>query len=263
MKLIFVRHGEPDYTTDSLTENGKKEALALSKRIKNWDVDKFYVSPLGRAKETASYSLKELNAEATELPFMREFSYPIDDPVTGRHGVPWDFVPSDWTSDPCNFELEDGFSKFECVAKRGDISEKYKEAIEGFDKMLEEHGFKRCGKYYKRCDGRKRFVSSTVSEDDKVRNNSPYGENEKEETVVIFCHLGVTCIILSHLLNIPFECLTHGFFMPTSSITILSTEERWDDEAYFRVQALGDCTHLKDAGLPISPAGYFASPFQG
>ncbi len=52
MRIIFVRHGEPDYSTDSLTENGKKEAEALAERTSKWNVDKFYVSPQGRAFST-------------------------------------------------------------------------------------------------------------------------------------------------------------------------------------------------------------------
>ncbi len=32
MKLLFIRHGDPDYTIDSLTEKGWKEAEFLLKR---------------------------------------------------------------------------------------------------------------------------------------------------------------------------------------------------------------------------------------
>ena len=32
MKLIIVRHADPDYSIDSLTEQGWKEAESLSKR---------------------------------------------------------------------------------------------------------------------------------------------------------------------------------------------------------------------------------------
>ena len=47
MRIIFVRHAEPDYEKDSLTENGRKEAEALAVRTKNWtDIDRFYCSPL-------------------------------------------------------------------------------------------------------------------------------------------------------------------------------------------------------------------------
>ena len=36
MNLIFIRHAEPDYTIDSLTEKGFKEAALLAERTKNW-----------------------------------------------------------------------------------------------------------------------------------------------------------------------------------------------------------------------------------
>ena len=82
MKIIFVRHGEPDYAKDSLTENGWREAECLAGRISKWQVTDFYCSPLGRAKDTAAPTLKKMNREAVTLDWMREFSYLIDDPIT-------------------------------------------------------------------------------------------------------------------------------------------------------------------------------------
>lgn len=49
MKLIFIRHAEPDYGHDSLTEKGFREAELVAVRAKNWSVSQFYCSPLGRA----------------------------------------------------------------------------------------------------------------------------------------------------------------------------------------------------------------------
>ena len=57
MRLLIVRHGDPDYSIDSLTEKGWKEAEYLSERLSKLDVKDFYVSPLGRAKDTASFTL--------------------------------------------------------------------------------------------------------------------------------------------------------------------------------------------------------------
>ena len=82
MRIVFIRHGEPDYSKDSLTPKGWREAELLAKRISKWNVSQFYCSPLGRARDTASCTLKRMNREAITLPWMREFSYPIDDPVT-------------------------------------------------------------------------------------------------------------------------------------------------------------------------------------
>ena len=53
MKLLIVRHGDPDYTIDSLTEKGWKEGEFLSEKLSKLDIKDFYVSPLGRAKDTA------------------------------------------------------------------------------------------------------------------------------------------------------------------------------------------------------------------
>lgn len=58
MKLIIVRHGDPDYSIDSLTEVGKKEAELLAARMDKTQLDDVYVSPLGRAKLTAQIALK-------------------------------------------------------------------------------------------------------------------------------------------------------------------------------------------------------------
>lgn len=41
MKLLFIRHGDPDYTIDSLTEKGWKEAEFLSEKIAALDVRDF------------------------------------------------------------------------------------------------------------------------------------------------------------------------------------------------------------------------------
>ena len=54
MKLLIVRHGDPDYDIDSLTEKGWKEVEYLSQKLSKLDVKAFYVSPLGRAKDTAA-----------------------------------------------------------------------------------------------------------------------------------------------------------------------------------------------------------------
>ena len=52
MRLMIVRHGDPDYIHDSLTEKGKREAELLSKRLAKMDIQEFYQSPLGRAQLT-------------------------------------------------------------------------------------------------------------------------------------------------------------------------------------------------------------------
>jgi probable phosphoglycerate mutase len=67
MELIIVRHAEPNYEIDSLTEKGWKEAKLLSHRTTKWDIRDIYCSPLGRAKDTASFTLKALGRDASAM----------------------------------------------------------------------------------------------------------------------------------------------------------------------------------------------------
>ena len=57
MKLLIVRHGDPDYSIDSLTPTGWAEAECLVPRMEKLDVKAFYVSPLGRARDTAAATM--------------------------------------------------------------------------------------------------------------------------------------------------------------------------------------------------------------
>ena len=60
MKLLIIRHADPDYSIDSLTEKGRREAELLADRLCRMEIAAFYVSPLGRAQDTASYTLKRM-----------------------------------------------------------------------------------------------------------------------------------------------------------------------------------------------------------
>lgn len=90
MKLLIVRHGDPDYSIDSLTEKGWREAELLSKKLSKLDIKDFYVSTMGRAKDTASCTLKKMNRTATECDWLREFDVLIHRPdVPDRKICAW------------------------------------------------------------------------------------------------------------------------------------------------------------------------------
>ena len=42
MRLLFIRHAEPDYSIDSLTPIGFKEAELLAEKLKNEKIDYVY-----------------------------------------------------------------------------------------------------------------------------------------------------------------------------------------------------------------------------
>ena len=84
MKLLIVRHADPDYSIDSLTPTGWKEAKLLADRLVRTPADAYYVSPLGRAKDTASLTLEKLGCTATTQEWLREFSPRIVKPGMDR-----------------------------------------------------------------------------------------------------------------------------------------------------------------------------------
>ena len=66
MRLLIIRHGDPDYALDSVTEKGSREADLLAERLSKLAIDAVYLSPLGRARRTAAPYLKLSGKEAVE-----------------------------------------------------------------------------------------------------------------------------------------------------------------------------------------------------
>ena len=230
MKLIFVRHGEPDYEADSLTEKGWREAALLADRLCAMQVDDFYVSPLGRARDTARDTLRRLGREAETLPWLEEFRGKVVDPKTAEVSYAWDFAPQYWTHCPEFWDMKAW--RDNALVATGDSGRIYDETAAGLDALLSRYGYAREGCLY------------------RTRANS-------DATVVLFCHFGVTMAMLSHLLRIPFHLLTHGIILAPSSVTTLVTEERVPGEVWFRCVGLGDTSHLYVAGEPISHYGRY------
>lgn len=234
MKLIIIRHGDPDYSIDSLTEKGWREAEMLSDRIAEMDVKAFYVSPLGRAKDTASLTLKKMNREAKELPWLREFHAPIMDDTTGKERIPWDWLPADWTK--VNEYYDKNLWHTSPVMQAGHVIDEAMRVYSGLDEILKEHGYERDGQLYRAVEP----------------NN---------DTIILFCHFGVECIMLGHLLGISPMVLWHGFCAAPTSVTTLITEERRKGIAYFRMSAFGDTSHLYAAGEKPAFAARFCETF--
>ena len=222
MKLIFIRHGDPDYENDSLTEQGIHEADLLNTRIRKMKIDKAFVSPLGRARLTSKIALAGTGIEPVEYEWLKEFPPLIDRPDrTGRKSICWDWLPKDWTAREHFFD-KDRWAD-DPVMEAGGVGAEYDRVCVAFDKLLAENGYERNGHMYR-----------------AVRPNT--------ETLVFFCHYGLTCTLLSHLINVSPMLLWHGVCMAPTSLTIVNTEERREGEAYFRASVIGDTSHIYVAG---------------
>lgn len=234
MKILIIRHGDPDYEHDSLTEKGRREAECLAKRLVNEKIDYYYLSPLGRAQATAEYTLKAKNAEGETLPWLREFHAPITDERTGLERIPWDMLPADWTA------REEYYSKdlwhTSPAMEKGNVIAEARRVYDGIDGILERHGYKRDGNIYRAVE-------------------------PNRDTIALFCHFGVECVMLGHLLGISPVVLWHGFCAAPTSVTVLTSEERREGIAYFRMNAFGDTGHLYAEGEPVAFAARFCEIF--
>lgn len=216
MKILIVRHADPDYSIDSLTEKGWREAEFLSEKLKNADIKEFYVSTMGRAKDTLKATLEKCGKTAIECDWLREFPAYINKPNSSE-SIAWDWLPQDWTKEERFYSKDEWLNV--PVMKESDIKEKYKEVTESLDNVLKKHGYERDGNLYK-----------------AVKPNN--------DTIAFVCHFGLECVLLSHLLSISPMILWHNFCALPSSVTTVVTEERRKGIACFRMNSFGNLSHL-------------------
>lgn len=217
MRLLIIRHAEPDYEHDSLTPKGWIEAEYLAERLKKEKIDFCYVSPLGRARDTASLTLKAKGMSAEVKDWLREFPSVVSRPVTDNSCVCWDWLPENWETNK-QAHSKDAWQEFPYFVNTS-IYQDYQYVIREFDKLLAEHGYIWEGNWYK-------------------------AEHPNRDTIALFCHFGLESVLLSRLLGVsPMNLWMHTVAAP-SSVTVLNSEERREGIAVFRMQSFGDLSHL-------------------
>lgn len=218
MRLLLIRHGDPDYEIDGLTKTGKREAALLAERIAPMNIAECYVSTMGRARETARPTLEKTGWTATECDWLREFSVRVHRPdCDGLSQVPWDWLPQDWAKSPVLLDREHWFEH--PVFAEMDLKSAYDEVIEYFDGVLANHGYVRDGLCYR-------------------------VEHANSDILAFFCHFGVSCVLMSRLMNVSPMVLWHGTALAPTSVTTIYSEERRPGIASFRASAIGDISHL-------------------
>ncbi len=175
MKLILIRHGDPNYKDNCLTPLGHAQAEALAKRIerKGTEVTAICASDYGRAIETAEHTAIRLGKDITRLEFMHEISY-------GLHGAskeeklqysPWK-APAELVRNGVQIHSYDPDNFW------GYKGTKLEEAVErvcgGFDAWIEQFGLHREGYCY-RCD------------------------RENSDNILVFAHGGTISVLFGYL----------------------------------------------------------------
>ncbi len=234
MKIIIIRHAEPDYERDSLTEKGEREARLLSYYLKDHypQIDHFYVSTLGRAKRTFEVATSN-NYSTTPTDFcswLVEFKGKVRrKEKDNSFWSCWDLLPSVVEEEKILYASN--WREANIVNEKGaTILQEYDKVIKEFDKILLDNGYKRNGFHYDVSDS-------------------------NHKVIVLFCHFGVTSVLMSHLMNCsPYSIWQNTVLLP-SSVTEFVSEEREEGIASFRANKIGSLAHLE---LEKEPESFFA-----
>ena len=218
MKILIVRHGDPDYSIDGLTEKGKKEVEFLADRLCRENIKKVYCSTLGRARLTAQPTLDRLGIKAEYCEWLREFGYVNIEPTyTEYQRRCWDLMPR--LVNECDALYSPTEWKEIDFVKKSDLEECLKIVTDSFDETLAKHGYVRDGRSY-------RVV------------------NSNHDTIVFVCHFGIEAQLLGHIFSLsPFSIAQNTIALP-SSVTTLYSEEREEGIAQFKMCGFGDVSHL-------------------
>ena len=222
MRIIFVRHGHPDYAHDCLTELGRQHAAAAALRLQDEGIEAIYSSTHGRAMETASHLADALHLPVTGCDFMREINWgSVDGEPLFADGHPWDtvdrmvaqgesLVDPDWQ----NSETFRRNRVVQCVEK----------VAAGTDAWLATLGYTREGLYYRAGKDTKR-------------------------TIAAFGHGGASTAILAHLFNLPFPFVTSTMGPDYTGITIVELPDVEGALVKPRLEMLNDARHIR--GLTV------------
>ena len=223
MRIIFVRHGHPDYINDCLTPLGHKQAEQAALRLKDEGIDQIFSSPFGRAYETALHTAKLISKDVTKVDFMREIKWGSSDgKAIYRDGHPWDtslyaiskgysLMDESWTKNE-NFGNNVVFEEVQRVASHS-------------DQWLETLGYKREGTNYR-----------------------VIGDNTNR-TIALFSHGGSSSALFSHLLDLPFFYLCRTLCPDFTAITILCLSDEKGALTAPTIEIANDSRHIKSSGI--------------
>lgn len=234
MRILIIRHADPEYAIDSITSEGQREADALANRLTSGlegQVSHIYTSPKGRARATAAPTEKALRKAANVEEWTRELTYWPRLPGTERPGegglAMWDLSASTVRSHP-DLGGESQWDKIKDIEK---ANEPFESLRMDSDAFIARHGYMREGHQYR-----------------IVKPN--------RDIIAVFCHGGFGLTWIAHLLNIPLSVAWTSFYLPPSSITTILFDERSSDYACPRAIGVGDVGHLHAAGLSLPNSKY-------
>ena len=217
MRIIFVRHGHPNYELDCLTPLGHKHGDAVAERLKGEPIEKIFSSTCDRALETAEHINQNFGLGVEGLEFMREIKWgSADGSPVYEDGHPWlnsdylveqgkDLLDKDWRA-------SEQYRNNKAVVSGDTLGEK-------LDEWLATLGYTREGDYYR------------VG---KVR----YG------TIVLVSHGGASSAALARLFNLPFPFVCSAICPDYTAVTIVTFSEKEGALVAPKFELMNDARHI-------------------
>ncbi len=224
MLLYIVRHGEPDYTTDTLTARGREQAEAVGKRIAAAGIDRIFSSPMGRARETAAPACRLLGL----TPTIEEWAHEIQ----GERLTPFpDGKLKSITTLPNTYFRENGniTLPYERTYECQGINQSRMHEAADFIRQEGDAFLERLG--YREENGVYRILQPN------------------EEKIALFCHSAFTKAWLSYLLHVPLHIVWSSFDCTFSSVTVVEFRNFESGFTAPRCLCFSDISHLYAEGL--------------
>jgi probable phosphoglycerate mutase len=217
MRIIFVRHGHPDYKADCLTELGHLQAEAAADRLENEKIAQVFSSSKGRAMQTAEHIANRRQLPVIACDFMREIGWgSLDEEPIYENGHPW-FTAKRMVSQGESVVDPQWASKEPFCKNRVTNFEKI--VSEGLDEWLAQLGYVREGLYYR-----------------VVRSNP--------DTVVMGGHGGSSCMALAHMFNLPFTFCVTAINPHFTGITVIGFDGKEGDLISPYFELANDARHI-------------------
>ena len=211
MEVLLIRHGDPDYANDCLTAVGQKEARCLADALEQLRIDDIYVSPLGRARETCSFTVDRKAISPVVLEWLTE------EGITRDGGIClWEAPGEVFLCDSKNCSQNDWF---DLSISLPEGRKQYERVKKGFDALMATYGYVRNGDLY-------------------------HVEEGSDKRIALFCHKGVILTLLADILHWPLPMIFVSLQINTTGITRLEIVEE-NSLANFKAVAINELSHLR------------------
>ena len=221
MKIYFIRHGQPNYELDCLTELGHKQASAAAERLKDCKIERIFASPNGRAFQTAEHTAKLLGLDIETCEFMREINGNLKtgDPDF-KDGFIWDMTKK-YPSFKGSESIPEWGWQMDPAFINTSLPQEHRTVVDGADGWLAELGYKREGDYY-------RVVGDGT-----------------DKTVAMFSHAGSSSVVIAHILGIPFLRFAAHFEVHLASVSCVEFSDNSGELICPQLTLFNDSRHTE------------------